>query len=203
MIYLDFKKSLAPYEVFSLSDVNKIWPEFNNMNLLHWQKKGYIVKIRNGWYKFNEAISEETELYFIANKIYSPSYISLESALNYYNFIPEGVFKISSVTTLKTAEFKTTYGLFSYTNIKAPVYFGYQLISSHNKVFKVAEPEKAILDYLYSTPRVKTKEDLEEIRLNAIILKEKINIPKLLAYAGLFGSKILMSKVDLFKLYIR
>lgn len=203
MIYLDFKKSLSPYRVFSLSDVNKIWPQFNYMNLLHWQKKGYIVKLRNGWYKFNDAINDETELFYIANKIYSPSYVSLESALHYHKLIPEGVFSVRSVTTLKTAQYNTTYSLFTYTNIKNAGYFGIQLVPSGNSVFKMAEPEKAILDYLYLNPRIKTIEDLEELRLNTPLLREKLNESKLEAYAGLFGSKILMLKVEMFKKFYR
>jgi predicted transcriptional regulator of viral defense system len=189
--------------VFSLSDVNKIWPQFNSMNLLYWQKKGYIVKLRNGWYRFNEAINEEAELYYIANKIYSPSYVSLESALYYHKLIPEGVFSVRSVTTLKTADFKTEYGLFTYTSIKGSGYFGFQLVPSQNRVFKVAEPEKALLDYLYLNPRIKTKEDFEEMRLYTTLLREKINEPKFIAYAGLFGSKTLMHKAELFKLFIQ
>ena len=41
----------------------------------------------------------------VANKIYSPSYISLETALSYYGLIPESVYALTSVSTRKTISF--------------------------------------------------------------------------------------------------
>lgn len=63
--------------------------------LTRWQKKGYLKKIRSGFYRLtNRPIKGEADLFFIANRIYTPSYISLQPALRWYNFIPEGVFTI-------------------------------------------------------------------------------------------------------------
>ena len=54
MSFLAFKKEMSDFTVFSLKDIQKQFPHFNRMNLYHWQKKGYIEKIRNKWYVFSD-----------------------------------------------------------------------------------------------------------------------------------------------------
>ena len=88
----------------------------------------YLQKIRNSWYCFTDIKIDETVLFYIANKIYQPSYVSLETALHYYGIIPEAVFTISSITTLKTQKFKNKQGFYTYTNIKSNCFFGYELV---------------------------------------------------------------------------
>jgi hypothetical protein len=50
---------MRPFRVFSTTDVEKQFPSMNLMNLVRWQKKGYISKLRNSWYAFNDAESHE------------------------------------------------------------------------------------------------------------------------------------------------
>ena len=75
------------------------------MNLVNWQRKGYVQKLRNGWYRFSDETVNEQLLYLIANKIYNPSYVSFESAFSFYGIIPEGVFSILSATSQKNSQF--------------------------------------------------------------------------------------------------
>ena len=84
----------------------------NLMNLVRWQEKGYILKLRNRWYAFNDAESSENMEWLAANLIYSPSYISLHTALSWYNLIPEMIATTTSVTTRKTNKFSTPLGIF-------------------------------------------------------------------------------------------
>lgn len=199
MNFIDFKQQLEGFTIFSKSDVEKYYPDFNKMNFITWQKKNYISKLRNGKYRFDKKITNETELFYIANKIYTPSYISLETALNYYGLIPEAVFSIQSVSTLKTQSFENIQGLFNYSNIKSNYFFGYRLISTENYTFKIADIEKTLLDFLYLRNSIKTIEDVEGLRLNKIILKEKISIPKLDQYTTYMNSKLLHKKITLLK----
>jgi predicted transcriptional regulator of viral defense system len=202
MNFINFKSRLIQFVVFSLKDIEKKIPGFNKMNLLNWQKKGYITKLRNGWYKFNETPVEDDLLYYIANRIYAPSYLSLETALHFHGVIPEGVFTCNSITTLKTCRFKTSMGLFNYTNIKSGCFFGYQFIRNKQFIYKIADIEKALLDYLYINHRIGTTEDFDGLRLNKYVLKEKIDTSKLSGYAKLFNSKTLTKKAEMIKFYI-
>ena len=147
MVFQEFRSTFRNYPLFSIKEVEKLYPSFDAKNLVNWQHKMYIQKIRNSWYRLTENPLDLDTLFFISNQMYAPSYISLESALSYYGFIPEGVFKITAISTLKTQEFTTPASVFSYRSIKPELYFGYQLVSFGSFHFKIAEPEKTILDY--------------------------------------------------------
>lgn len=109
-------------------------------------KKNFFTKIRNGLYALEE---KRPNLYFTANKVYYPSYISLETALSYYGIIPETVYSITSVTTKARREFEVFGMDFSYTSVKKEAFQGYTTKKEDDKTFFIAEPEKAIADYLY------------------------------------------------------
>src|SRR5579864_6761878 len=102
MRYLDLKNQLNDFIVFSLKDIRKLDSSFYNRRLSEWRRKGYIKMVRRGYYIFSDLKLSEDVLFLIANRIYSPSYVSLESALSYYGLIPEGVLSITSVSTRKT-----------------------------------------------------------------------------------------------------
>lgn len=80
-MWIEFLTRMKPFRVFSIMDVGKQFPSMNLMNLVRWQKKWYILKLRNGWYAFNDTASSENIEWLAANLIYAPSYISLHTAL--------------------------------------------------------------------------------------------------------------------------
>jgi len=202
MQYIEFRKSFQNYILFSKKDIEKRWPKFNKMNLIYWQKKDYIYKIRNSWYCFSDIIDNEKVNLFIANKIYNPSYISRETALHYYGFIPEGVFLTTSVSTLKTKEFNTFLGIFSYNTIKSSCFFAYTLIKIDNITIRMAEPEKALLDFLYFKKSIYTIDDIKSYRFNKDAIKEIVDFEKIEAYVAMFKTKVLREKLNLLKQYV-
>ncbi|MCF6357892.1 MAG: hypothetical protein L3J54_08810 [Draconibacterium sp.] len=197
MNYVEFERALKIFPVFSIKDIRKWYSDFNSRRLVEWQKKSYIVKIRRGYYCFSERERGEHFIFFAANKIYSPSYISLQSALTWYNLIPEGVFITSSVTTKNTAGYDTAIGNFEYKHLRPDLFFGYKLVTNSNFTFKIAEPEKVILDYFYLNP-INHIEEIEEIRFNEILINEQINLDKLKQYQNIFNSKILDKRIKMF-----
>jgi predicted transcriptional regulator of viral defense system len=126
----------------------------------------------------------------------------LETALSYYGLIPEAVFTISSVSTLKTNSFKNKFGNFKYSNLKPNLFFGYQIIKINNYFFKIAEIEKTILDYLYLNSSIKSIDDLIELRLNKFILANEVNFPKIYEYATIYKSKSLIKKIKILKQFV-
>jgi predicted transcriptional regulator of viral defense system len=202
MQFQEFKNCFSQYQVFSIKDIEKQYPKFNKMNLIAWQQKKYIIKIRNKWYRFNGILKNENELYYIANKIYSPSYVSFETALSYYGIIPEAVFVIKSVSTLKTQNFENELASFKYLNLKTNCFFGYVLVSNEYFTFKIANIEKSLLDFLHLSYSIETISNLESFRLNKIILKEKLNYAKLEEYAQYCANKQLLKKTKLLRSYI-
>lgn len=198
MNYIYFQKELKELPIFSLSDLMKLNEKVYHHRLIEWQKKGLIERIANGVYKFSDVELNELKLFFIANKIYSPSYISLESSLSYYNLIPETVYNITSVTTKKTSRFNSKYGKFFYRKINTNLFWGYTLIQTDNLTIKIAEPEKAILDYFYLHAELSNLNNVLELRLNVNQIREIINFEKLDKYLILFNNKQLNKRIKIF-----
>lgn len=203
MIFLAFKEQLKDYVAFSLRDIRKIDAGFDLRRLNEWQAKGYIKMIRRGYYSFSTAEINEFVLFTMANKIYAPSYISLAMALSYYHLIPESVYGITSVATRKTNHFQTDYGEFIYRHIKPQLMFGYKLVGYKGQTFKIAEVEKAILDYFYLNPHLNTQDDFDGLRFNGEEFNRQADKDRIRNYLSAFGNKSLNKRVDNFLKYIK
>lgn len=202
MNILDFLNQFKKKPAFSVREVEQLYPGFERENLLNWQKKDYIVRIRNGWYSVKGRIANEAHLYWVANKIYVPSYVSLESAFAYYGWIPEAVFTLTSVSTRKTQIFDTPVGHFLYSSIKPSLFWGYRLLRTEDYGIKIAQPEKALLDYLYLNPNIETIADFEALRFKLDQMQRDINQKKLSTYCALFDSISLSKRVQTFKTHL-
>ena len=92
--------------LFSRRDIEVLFglsPNAATMLLHRYSKRGIIVRVKRGMYAVEGAVPPEL---YIANQLYSPSYISREFALSYHRVIPETVYEITSVTTRDTAQFE-------------------------------------------------------------------------------------------------
>jgi predicted transcriptional regulator of viral defense system len=96
--------------------------------------------------------------------MYCPSYISLHSALAFYDMIPEAVVRMTAVSTLKKASFENAFGIFTYQQIAPDLFFGYDVKPfSDGQSLLLAQPEKALLDLLYLYPFYNTPQEKEFI----------------------------------------
>jgi predicted transcriptional regulator of viral defense system len=180
--------------IFSIQELKLLGLKVIPSQLSFFVKAGQLLRLKNGLYAFanqkNLIVSEA-----ISFRIYEPSYISLEWALHYYGFIPEMVYNITSITTKTTRNFKNVFGVFIYRNIKPNLFWGYEKREKNGQPYLIAEPEKALLDYLYfNLSRIKTASDFEELRLNISTINA-LDINKLLRYADLFENKRLVEVV--------
>lgn len=203
MTYLAFKKALQVFPVFSVREIEKHFPGFDNRRLVEWQQKGYIQKLRNRYYRFMDREVHEAYMYYCANAIYGPSCVSLESALSIHGFIPEGVFQITSCTTRKTNRFETPIGTFTYRNIKPALFFGYQLRQWNGHRYAVAGPEKTIIDYLYLHTEIEGPADFESLRWNKIEISNRLSMERLDAYLDHIGSHALNNRINHLKRYLK
>lgn len=176
MNYLEFHKQWSRQGCFSIRQVYAWHHDFNRSNISQWVSKGYLVKLRNGWYAFRECLSRPDFPQYIANSIYKPSYISLQTALAHYGMIPEEIARITSVTSLKTAEFSNSFGDFTYQTVKASIMFGYMpKPMADGRTILFATPEKALADLLYLYPFYITEQDMLDIRLDENFMEEDFN----------------------------
>jgi len=109
-------------------------------------RRGNFVRLRKGFYCLRRNLPHD---FLIANKIYFPSYVSLETALSFYSIIPEAVYSITSVTTKKTATFLVGEKQFIYHKIKISSFNGYVSVKISSDIVYLASPEKAVADFCY------------------------------------------------------
>ena len=202
MQYIELKEQLKNFKIFNLNDIRKIEEDFDLRRLNEWQKKNYIKKIRQGFYIFSDLEINEQTLFVIANRIHEPSYISLEMALSFYGLIPEAVYGITSVTSQKTRTIKTPIGGFTYRHLKPEFLFGYELRECDGHHYRMAETEKAVLDYLYFNSKIKDEESFMGARFNTDEFKKRVNTEKFNKYLAAFNNKALAKRVKKFLTYI-
>ncbi|WP_210420789.1 hypothetical protein [Chitinophaga sp. XS-30] len=160
-------------------------------------KDGLLLPVRKGLYVAGPKIThQQPDPFLLANHILGPSYVSLESALSYYDLIPEKVYETTSVTTKGSRIYQTPLGVFSYTRLRLP-YYSYGIASvavSPKQRFLVATPEKALFDKIIATAGVELRSrkgalaylendlriDLDRLKtLNVPAMKEwLVNSPK-------------------------
>jgi len=198
MNYIEFRENFYQLACFNLDQIYSVYPKFDRTKLTRWMKKGYIVRLRQGYYTFPDYKSKRDFSLYFANRIYKPSYISLHTALSFYGMIPETVSQITSVTSLKTAAFRNDFGDFSYKNLKEDLMFGYELKEmDENRRLMFATPEKALLDLLYLYPFYNSEKEIEELRMDEYYMREDLNVELLMTYNERFRSKALDKRTRL------
>jgi predicted transcriptional regulator of viral defense system len=148
--------------------------------------RGLFIKLRNNFYQLSDSSPSS---YSIANRLYQPSYVSLEKALSHYRMIPETVYAMTSVSTKPTREFINPRGTFSYQQIKKSVFTGYAPIKFDGAVVLIADPAKALADYLYFV-------DLGKISLNDRLDVSSMKRSELVRYAKLFDRPAMISLIE-------
>jgi hypothetical protein len=154
-----------------------------------WVKKGYLLRLKKGIYAFSRD-RDKLRGEGIAFLLYQPSYLSLESALAWYGFIPEIVYAYTSVTARITRTFENAWGRFIYRHVKSALFWGYVEMKTEHGPYLLVEPEKALLDYFYfNLARINTEDDFDSIRLNEEELEKTLDKNKFLRYSQAFGVK--------------
>jgi predicted transcriptional regulator of viral defense system len=198
MNFWQFRNQFFDLACFNVNQVYAWKPDFEKNNLSRWTKQNLLVKLRNSWYCFPEYLKMSNIQFFVSNKIYSPSYVSLHSALAFYGIIPEAIVRTTAVSSLKKANFENAFGSFSYQKILSELMFGYEqksFLDKHSLLF--ATPEKAILDVFYLYPQYNNEQEFRELRFDEAFMQEDLNMERLNDFTERFQSKILRNRVNL------
>ncbi len=115
-----------------------------------------VIRLKRGLYVCNPDITGKTiSTDLVANHLYTPSYVSMSSALRYYGLIPEEVFTKQSMTLKHSRDFDTPIGRFEYTYITKKAFsVGLTSIIKDDYAFVIATPEKALCDLIANSPNV-------------------------------------------------
>ena len=137
--------------IISIEDIAKalsINKESAKVTANRYVKNGSLFRIKRDFYITSNNYEKLTEkdLFQIANSIQVPSYISLTSALTYYNISTQQLREIiESISTKKTNSIKLKEINFKFILVKKNFYTGFTL---ENDIF-IALPEKALADAIY------------------------------------------------------
>lgn len=139
------------------------------------EKNGELLRIKKGLFVVSPEIHHMTiSKELIANHLYGPSYLSLESALSFYKLIPERVHTVRSMTSKRSKSYTTPLGIFDY--VSAPKeYFQVgirQEIVNERFAFLIASPEKAICDLIVATSGLR----IQSVKAMQIYLEEDMRI---------------------------
>jgi len=203
MRFREFESTVKDFPLFNLNDIRKFAPDFHRRQLHTWTRNGFLKPIAGGYYVLAERKIDESFLFMVANLIYEPSYVSLESALAYYQVIPETVLGVTSISSRRTREFTSEWGIFQYRSVKSNLLFGYEVVEvNQHKKFKMAKLEKAILDYLYLNPDINHVQDFEGLRWDRDQLSANVDQELFNTYLKIFNKNALVNRVKSLKEYL-
>ncbi|MBU1134300.1 MAG: hypothetical protein KJ569_05255 [Candidatus Omnitrophica bacterium] len=148
----EFVKKYSKDQVIDSSTFSLLGEDPQNIRcqVQYWRRQGHLILLKRGVYVLsNDFRKQPLSMGFISNFLLSPSYISLEYALSYYDLIPEAATVYTSVSTKKTTKFRSPLGVFEYRSIKESLFSGFTKATEQEQDYFIAYPEKAILDFFY------------------------------------------------------
>ncbi len=167
--------------VFTLKDISLMFPDISYVNLkkrmAYFAGKGGIKKIRRGIY-----VKDNYDILELANKLYSPSYISLETVLAKEGVVFQYYREIFLVSYLSRSLTVAGNDL-GYRKIKDEILFNHKGIERINQT-EVATKERAFLDvvflykdYYFDNLRPLDWEKIEELKViyNSKIFNKRIS----------------------------
>ncbi len=182
---MDFRKKVKEYAEVPVSRhlVLEMLSDYQRPNdkISELIKSGELLSVRRGLYITGPELDlPSPEPFLIANHLRGPSYVTLESALSYWNMIPERVYEISSATIKTSKVYNTPAGRFSYQQLQTPYYsYGIKNIAFSSKQnILIASPEKALCDKVVLTRKINLRSKkqtrvflLEDLRIDTDVLK--------------------------------
>jgi len=178
MKYNDIKKINKLYFVYQdVAKILSISEDSARVLCVRYIKQKYLIRLKRNFYILKERWDSITpnQRLELANILQVPSYISLMTALSFYEYTTQVQQKfIESISLYRTFTKDIEGIIFNYSKIKNDYYFGF---SKKNNIF-IASPEKAFIDSLYLNYLGKYNLGLSSLNLEKIDRKSCENILK-------------------------
>ena len=143
-----------------------------------------LERVRKGYYVLPSNPPSPFEL---ANALYRPSYVSLESALAYYGILIQAPHSITSVTPALTKTIRVNTRMFLYAHLDPKYFTDYHTVDD----CLMATPEKALIDSLFFGALGRISLSVEELQLDSVDRKKVHRLAKAVsnrAFQKLFRS---------------
>ena len=160
-------------------------------------RRGELLRVHKGLYAIAPSLRQSPlSLEVLANRVYGPSYLSLEYALSWYSMIPERVTELTSVCLGRSRSFRTPVGVFSYASIKREAYSdGFDIVDlPDGRTFLMATREKALVDLIEVRRNVpiRSRKDMAERLVEDLRIEEStllsLDIERIEYFATLYGT---------------
>ena len=203
-----FLDSLTNLPIFTVNDVK--WVRDNSqIETIRWQlfkyaKSKKIIRLKKWFYTssvYLKYLSDNWYLYFVANNLVEPSYLSLVTMLDHYGILSESSFGYSCITSLKTQKYSNDLWEFVYQNIRKDLFIWTKIMYWWKYKIYVATKAKALFDFFWYKKKVFSKFDkneLDSFRLNLELLS-KSDIKELNKYIKMSKSLKMKSIYNLIK----
>ena len=169
--------------VFSIYDAAKLMQKSIAYASLFLSKSKEFVRIEKGKYAI-----KGTDPFIVASNILYPSYLSLASAMRFYDLIDQNIVKYSVISVKRHADVLFNGSRIEFKYIKMERFFGY---TKKDNVY-VAEIEKLFIDSVYfGTPDFATV--LEALKY--AIDSKNIDLKRMQEYVIAFNDKSLINKI--------
>lgn len=145
-------------------------------------KRGLLSRVSNGVY-LNKLVRDASATDFV-NVLNSNSYVSLESALNHWGISTQSPVALTCVTTGKPKEYRTLEFAITLRSISDHLFWGFVEKQTRYSKYRIAEPEKALLDWVYLTLQSGLTPRLDEIEL------QSLDKQKLVKYANKYPGTV-------------
>ena len=121
------------------------------------EQKGSLIRLKKGLYAVSPMISARLlSAELIANHLYGPSYVSMQTALRHYGLIPESVYTTTSLTLKAAKIYENSIGRFEYIHCASDYYpIGISQVVENDYAYLIASPEKALCDLIAYTPKLR------------------------------------------------
>lgn len=157
----------AEKSIFSTDDLKDLWDMRANWSstvIKRFTDSGILTKLARGIYSFGD----EVDPFELANTAITPSYISFNSALRYWDIAFQAEKTISSAASYSAEKEIAGYTL-KYHKLKDELLYNLEGIKQDEGI-GVAEPERAVLDcfYLGILPNLDREEKINKTRLKEL-----------------------------------
>ncbi len=149
--------------VLTTNDLKDRYSNYGDINgkITRDLKMDKLYQLKRGLYTYDININPMILCQFI----YSPSYISFDTALSFYGLVPESTFNVYTSATSSKRKSKTYYnkfGVFTYHDVPTSVFdLGINKVEYNGNSYLIASAEKALCDKLYSLPPTKSEKELK------------------------------------------
>jgi predicted transcriptional regulator of viral defense system len=175
--------------LLNIADLEKILGLKNRASLyvtLHrLTRYGVLERLRRGAYRLSFRPRDVAQA---ANQLYSPSYLSFESALSRHGVLSQIPYTVTFATPRRSKKMRLGETMIEFRQLRADLFFGYVLESG----LYLAEPEKALLDEMYFVKRGKAFLAFDELS------REGLSMEKIKKYASRFPSYVQKAVAEMF-----